>query len=67
MRLIDADRLEAYIRRNGVIPYDELAPDVDMETIIGLGIENTIRRIIDEQPTVFPLFSNRPSGKKVGF
>lgn len=65
MRLIDADRLEAHINRNGVIPYDELAPDVDMKTIIDLGVENTIRRIIDEQPTIFPLFSGRSSGKKL--
>lgn len=65
MRLIDADRLEAYISRNGVIPYNELAPDVDMKSIIDLGVENTIRKIIDEQPTVFPLFSNRSSGKKL--
>lgn len=65
MRLIDADRLEAYISRNGVIPYDKLVPNVAIETIIDLDIENTIRRIVDEQPTVFPLFSGRSSGKKL--
>ena len=65
MRLIDADRLEAYISRNGVIPYDKLVPNVAIETIIDLDIENTIRRIIDEQPTIFPLFSGRSSGKKL--
>jgi hypothetical protein len=54
MRLIDADRLNATIEKAEEELEDEYG-------VIGAG---SIKSIIDEQPTIFPIFSSRSSGKK---
>jgi hypothetical protein len=54
MRIIDADRLDNDLDREGTLSIGELT---DSKYI------SHIKKIVDDQPTIFPVFSGRANGK----